>query len=254
MKILSLILFVFGLTFFINIFDDYRLFIAQEKLANNNLEDALEYFKKIKNQNDETKFNVGKILQTQENYEESIEIFSKITKYDLQFEKFYNIAVSYEKMENYDDAILYYKRALGWKNDNNAKKALEKLVKKQNLTEVIKMNNALEDDKFGSSQEDNSDDENKNNGKENKEKLKSSIAGNDKSGEFASGGKTQRSKNERERLQISKMGNFNYKRLSDESLDVDDKKWLRELDSREIKTLLIPIGDQNGKNMEQNGW
>ena len=255
MRIFAIFLLIIGLTFFINIFEDLKLFEAQKNLKNQNLEGSLEQFKKIKNPKDEDFYNIAKIYQKLENYDEAINNYNKIKKFEMQFQKLFELGNSYEKLHNYQEAIMYYKSALNYKDDPETKNRLERLTKKIKSNaneETDDFSREMLEEKLGSSQEDLNDDEGKDNGKENKNPLKSSTANkNNNESDISNLGRNERSKNEREKIKMKQLGNFNYKRLKDNTLDNDDKQWIKKLNEREIQTLLIPL-DFDGEKYEQN--
>ncbi|HON19529.1 MAG TPA: tetratricopeptide repeat protein, partial [Salinivirgaceae bacterium] len=97
---------------------------------------AIEQYQQILNQIDSTAldplFNIGYIYQEQEKYSESIQYFSKATKYHpYEARVFYRLALSYEKLNQRDSAIVNYRRTLDVDPDfEEAFNAIDRLTRK----------------------------------------------------------------------------------------------------------------------------
>jgi len=236
-----------------NINDDINIYKAQDAYVKNDLSSTIEYYKKVEDKTDEIKYNLANTLYKQKKYDESISWYSEIANKDMLFKKYHNLGNAYAKLGKLETAIKNYKDALKIQNDKDTRFNLELLQKTKKQQDKKNKNNKNKDNKKkkqnGKDKKDAMDDEDK------KDKQTTSNKKQDKIKEKKDNksnlqDKAKNSKKEQIKKQdanITKEENLQNTEIS----KLEEKKWSKMLNNRELNTLMIPLKNK-GENNEQN--
>jgi len=212
-------------------FDYFQIKKAQEAYENQRYEDAIKYYKMVK-QTPQTHYNIANSYYRLQQYEKAIEEYENISSenVDLMHKKHHNIGNSYFNLQHYEKAIEHYERALLLKDDEQTAYNLE--VAKRMLKEEKKEQEDRKDEESSNRENDE--------GQENRKDNESNKKENDKE-------QTEEEEKEKEVEKEEKISPLNSKddsqiqtkqqmRLSDEY-----RKYERML--RKPKTQIIKIED-----------
>ena len=256
-KYISIVLILSTYTY-ANINDDYNTYKAQESYVNHDLKQSEIEYKKITSKTDEIKYNLANVLYKQKKYDEAISWYSEIASKDMKYKKHHNLGNAYAKLGKIDTAIKNYEKALEIQNDKDTKFNLELLKKKKEKEEQKKnkkkkknskdkkrKSNKDKDQKDDMDNEDKKDEKTSSNKKQDEIKEKKDNKSKNKD-------KAKNSKKEEIKKQdanITKEENLKNTDLS----NLEEKKWSKMLNSRELNTLMIPLknkGEKNDKNIK----
>ena len=191
---------------------------------------------------DEAKFNEANSLYKAKKYEEALKNYSSISNKNLEFDKLYNMGNSYANLKDNDKAIESYEEALKIKDDGDAKYNLELLKKKkeeQNKNQDNKQENKSDKNKQNDeSKKENSQQQNQQNQQNKEEKQKQENQ--------------QNSKNEEKNEQQEKKQAQEMPQKEQAISNMEERKWQKLLNDREINTLLLPL--TKGDNNEKQPW
>lgn len=167
-------------------------------------------------------YNLANSLYKENKYKEAIDIYKSIkTKdnNDLKFKKLHNLANSYVKTNDLRSALNSYEQALKLKEDKQTRENYE-TVKKALKNEENKKN---QDNQKQNNKEQNNKNERENKDKGKKEKEKNNKNNSSKEKDIS-----------KENLKEKNQNNIN----KNELLDIEEKKWLQELEKKQTESLL----------------
>lgn len=124
-------LFLISMSLNANVLDDYNIYNAKKSYEEQKYEIALNYLNKIKKQDPRVFYNRGNALYKLGKYEEAINEYIKVQDSNLFHSVNHNIANCYLMLENFDNAVEFYNKALVFKNDPKTIYNLEKTKQKQ---------------------------------------------------------------------------------------------------------------------------
>ncbi len=227
---------------------------------NQNYKEASKEFKKVA-KNSEAHYNFANSLYKEKKYKEAIKEYKKVvtSNEELEFKKLHNLGNSYTKLNNLEDAIKMYEKALKIKEDKQTRENLEIVKKalkekqsnkdnkqkdqeKQNSKEENKHNqekdkeNSKEKNKNNQEKDkENSKEENKNNQEKDKENSKEENKNNQEKDKENS---KEKNKNNQENIsekqkkkKESKKKNPSLEKQKAFISDLEEKKWLKELEN-----------------------
>lgn len=214
-----------------SILDDYNLLQAKRSYTNNQLDDAKKYYQNCETKTSKINYNLGNISYKQKNYKDAIKYYKSITDSKLKYKTLHNLGNSYAKLDNIDDAIKSYEDALKIKEDKDTKFNLELLKKKQQ-------------DKKKKEEQNKDKENNKNQKKQEDQSKKNQKSKNDQDEQSKQENKSKDNKKEQSKNKSQQSQN---RELS----KIEEKKWDKMLNKREINTLMIPMKSKKDNN-EQN--
>jgi len=256
MKIIF-ISFVFTNLLLANLFDDINIFKASSALGDKDYKSAFESYDKVQNKSDEINYNIANTLYKQKKYEEAILHYDKISSKDLQYKKLHNLGNTYAQLDKIDYAIKKYEEALKINKNKDTQFNLDLLIKKKQEDEKKK-----EQDKKDKKDK-------KDEGKDNKDKNKSDQDSKQKKKKEESdknedekevkekkdnNSNNQDKAKDSKKEEIKKQEDNNTKEENVKNTDLshlEEKRWTKMLNNRELNTLMIPLKTKGEKN-EQN--
>ena len=243
------------LVLFANIFDDINIQKANKYYLKGDYNNVLVYYKKVQNKSFKVNYNIANILYKQKKYQEAISYYKKITKKSMQFDKLYNIANAYAMQKKYQFALKKYNQALKIKEDADAyfnKGIIESLISqaKNNKydTKSCKSKIGLNPKKPGTRKSD--IDDKKKKAKKKKDYGEKIFEIKEKKDNISN----LNSKNQREDLRdlIKEDNNTISENITNTDLSqLEEKKYNKLLESRELKSLLIPLKNKGEKKDAQ---
>lgn len=120
-----LISFIFTLSLFSSMLDDWYIFQANNAIEQKKYQKAITYYEKVENKNDTIFFNMGNLYYLSKKYQKAIEYYEKITVDNLLHQKYHNLANCYIKLLEYEKAIEYNTKALSYKENPKTRYNLE---------------------------------------------------------------------------------------------------------------------------------
>ena len=248
-------LMITSLVLFANIFDDINIQKANKYYLKGDYNNVLVYYKKVQNKSSKVNYNIANILYKQKKYQEAISYYKKITKKSLQFDKLYNIANAYAMQKKYQFALKKYNQALKIKDDADAyfnKGIIESLIsQKRNAIKSGKACKANDGNTMKKNSDKNSnDDEKKKKAKKKKDYGEKIFEIKEKKDNISK----LNSKNKREDLRdlIKEDNNTISENITNTDLSqLEEKKYNKLLESRELKSLLIPLKNKGEKKDAQ---
>jgi len=237
-----------------NISDDINIYKAQDAYNNKNLKQSEEYYKKISEKSDEIKYNLANILYKQKKYDEAISWYSEIASQDMLYKKHHNLGNAYAKLGKEDTAIKNYKEALKIQDDkdtkfnldllkNKKKKEEQKKNKKKNSKDKKRKSDKQKDKKDDMDDEDKKDEKTTSNKKQ--AQIKEKKDNKSKNKDNAKNSKKEQIKKQDEN--ITKEENLKNTELS----NLEEKRWTKMINNRELNTLMIPLKNE-GENNDEN--
>lgn len=236
MKLLFILIMI-NISLYATPLDYFYLYKADSLAKEGKTADALYYYKQIKNKTDEINYNMGNLFYKEKSYEKAIDTYKKITDRKLKYQTLHNLGNSFAKVGKVTDAIKSYQEALTIKKDKDTLFNLELLRKKKE--EENQDNNDT-----------NRQDENHNSKSENKNNNKTDEQNKNEKGS----NKQEETKTINQQLKEDKIQKGNGQsqiKKTGELSDLEEKKWSQMLESREIRTFIVPISNNGDKN-EQN--
>jgi len=237
-----------------SISDDINLYKAQESYTKKDLLQSEKYYKNIDNMSDTVKYNLANVLYKQKKYDEAISYYSEIASKDLLYKKHHNLGNAYAKLNKLDTAIKNYEKALKIQNDSDTKFNLDLLKKKKEQKKNKNKNNKKNKDKKKQNSKDKNKDDDmdkedkkdkKTSSDPKKDEIKEKKDNNSKDKQKAKDSKKEQLK--KQDANITKEENLKNTKLS----NLEEKKWAKMLNNRELNTLMIPLKNKGEKD-EQN--
>ncbi len=208
---------------------------------------AKDYKKAIKNyssleQNEQTKYNLANSLYKDGKYKEAIKEYEGIQSddKDFDFQKLHNLGNSYVKAKNLEKAKATYENALKLKNDKQTKENLDlvnKALEKKKEDEEKKKKNKKKD-KDSKDKKKNKNQKNKDNKKKDSEKKESS----------------QKKKENKKKDADNKEQKDSKFSKQNEISDLEEEKWLKQLENQKTNSLLKKIKSKKETNTVENPW
>jgi Ca-activated chloride channel family protein len=210
-----LIFFIFSFQSFAGLLDFVDFDNAKTAYENKEFSKSAKIYQRF--DDDFSKLNYANSLYKQAKYQEALGQYKSIKNENLTFDSLYNSGNAYNKLEEYDEAIKSYEKALKIKKDTDTISNLEiaKKGKKRKKQQQKNKNNKSQNNKKS---QDKKQQQNKKNSNKNKN--------------------TKKSKEQQQAEQRKKLDRL------------EQKKWEKSL-RKPIQTLMIPI-DKKGKNNENN--
>jgi Ca-activated chloride channel family protein len=238
-----------------NIIDDINIYQANQLLDKKEYQKAYDTLDNISNKSDKIYYNMANTLYKQGKYKEAIKNYDKVKQTSLNYKKLHNLGNSYAKLKDYDKAIKSYEEALRVKNDKDTKYNLNLIKKKQQQDKEQKnKKDKKQKDKKDKNQNQKKDGDNKKS-KDKKSKKK------EENGEKKKDIKEKKdniSKNHQEnkKKKIEDVKKDENNTTTQETLKntdlshLEEKKYQKLLNNRELNTLLIPLKTKGDKNAQ----
>jgi len=246
---------IIPLVLFANIFDDINIQKANKYYLKGDYKNVLVYYKKVQNKSSKVNYNIANILYKQKKYQEAISYYKKITKKSLQFDKLYNMANAYAMQKKYEFALKKYTQALKLKEDPDAyfnkglmESAISQAKNAKNDAKSCKSKIGLNPKKPGTRKS--NIDAKKKNAKKKKEYGEKIIEIKEKKDNLSK----LNSKNKREDFRgvITENNNTISENITNTDLSqLEEKKYNKLLETRELKSLLIPLKNEGEKKDAQ---
>ncbi len=229
---------------------------AKEAYKNKEYEKAAKLYGKV--DNDEARFNVADALYRQGKYKEALEIFKSIKDEKLLHKKLHNMGNTYANLNDIDNAIKAYEEALKIEFDEDTKYNLDflkrqKQQKKDNQNQNNRQKNKDKQDKDNQ----NKSNQNQKNDKDNKNQNTNQKQ--DNSSKKENKNKDQ-NHNQTDKKSQKKDQNSNKKEINEKTdhkppiSDMEERKWQKKLNQREINTLMLPLNQKGARDVEKNPW
>jgi Ca-activated chloride channel family protein len=210
---------------------------AKKAYEDQNYTKAVKHYRSI--DGDEARYNLANSYYKSHDYRSAIELYNSISDKSLEFKKLHNLGNAYALNKEIDKAIDAYNKALKIKDDSDTRFNLELL--KNRKKEKQEKNKNQQGDSSNTSQ--------------NKESSGKDSSSEDKSSNSRSK-ERQNSKQKDSQDSINKSAGEQVEKKEDSDLsDLQERKYMKMLDSRGVKTLLLPLDRQNkGDSSEQKPW
>jgi len=195
---------------------------------------------------DEARYDLANSLYKQKKYKEALSTYKSISNKDLEFAKLHNIGNCQAQLKQNDEAIKSYQDALKIKDDKDTKFNLE-LLKKQKKKEDKKK----EQNKKNQKKNDKNKQDKKQNKKQNKDKKKSQEQ-KEKQKEQDKASKTKKEK-QKQMKKNEKKSSAQQKQKNPPISNMEERKWQKMLNQKEINTLMLSIRKGEQKN-ETKPW
>lgn len=234
----KLIVLFIALPLFANIIDNTKHFLAQKEYKSGNYKRALKEFQKLP-KNSEIYFEIANTLYRLKKYHQALAYYKLITNPKLEGAKLYNIANCYMRLNKLNRAIIFYKEASKFIKSKELKHNL--LLAKnrlKNSQNTLKCKTAGSSRGFLETKIDNFDDPFLS-----KDLKLAKLKNEDKDNILNKSSNIRDSKISRFKEQNSSKNSNKKSNLE----NLNEQRILKKLNNKEIKTLLIPIGDKNWK-------
>lgn len=248
--IISISIFAYSLN--AGIFDFQEIQEANRLYNEEKYSDSIKYFEnisKVKNSN-EANYDLANAEYKSGNYQKAIKSYEKVVtkNSDLEFDKLYNSANSYVKLNDLKKAEELYEKALKLKDDEDAKYNLELIKKMQEEEKQKQENKDKNKEKKKDEEQKKEDKENQQNDKDKEDKNKENQKDEKNQGEKDNKkDEESNSENELDKNQAEASSGENMEQMS----DLEEKKWLNRLNEQRVSTLPyedIKAKDENVKS------
>ena len=238
---------------------------ATKAYENQEFKKAAKGFKEVSNSN-EGHYNYANALYKNKNYKEALKEYKKVitSKQDLEFKKLHNMGNTYVKLNQLQDAIKMYEKALELQEDNQTKENLKRVKEalkqqKKNKQDNSKNNNQKKQDKQKNPQE------NKNNASKNQDSKSQKKRDKQKSQPSNQAQKNQnktadKTKNKEGETNTAKQQKANKLKQQQEPLkevpisDLEERKWLQKLQQNRTKVLLRKVPSKEAEENTSTPW
>jgi Ca-activated chloride channel family protein len=234
---------------------------AQEAYENKDYEKAAKEFKKVA-KTPQAYYNLANSLYKQKKFKQALKNYKKVISSDesLEFKKLHNMGNSYTKLNQLQEAIRSYEKALKFKEDKQTRQNLDTVkdaLKKQNKQNSKKSNeknnkqknknSKNNDDKQNSNQNSNQNKKDENKKDEKNTSLKNSKSKKTKENKEAKNEqKSEKNNKTNNKEKKSKISKVSEKEISNR----EEKKWLRQLEKKELEVFLKKDEESN----ERTKW
>jgi len=231
---------------------------AQEAYENKDYEKAAKEFKKVA-KTPQAYYNLANSLYKQKKFKQALKNYKKVISSDesLEFKKLHNMGNSYTKLNQLQEAIRSYEKALKFKEDKQTRQNLDTVkdaLKKQNKQDSKKSNeknnkqknknSKNNDDKQNSNQNSNQNKKDENKKDEKNTSLKNSKSKKTKENKEAKNEqKSEKNNKTNNKEKKSKISKVSEKEISNR----EEKKWLRQLEKKELEVFLKKDEESNEK-------
>ena len=205
---------------------------AKKAYSKGDYKTASDNFSKVNS--DEARYDKANSLYKQKKYQEALDTYEAINSKDLEFSKLHNMGNAQAQLGKNDDAIKSYQDALKIKADKDTKFNLD-LLEKQKKKDKKKQNKKQDKKKNNKNKQD------KKQNKRNKQDKKQ-----DKKGQNKKEKDKQAQKQKQKKAKKSKKNNPPISNM-------EERKWQKMLNKKEINTLLLPIRKGDKQN-ETKPW
>ena len=218
------------------VFDFQTIEDANKAYKDKDYKKATKDYSSIK-QSDQAKYNLANSLYKEGKFKEAISEYKDIQTQnkDLNYQKLHNLGNAYVNAKNLQEAKKTYEEALKLKDNKETKENLE-LVKKA-LKKQEQKKDKQKDNKENKDKEENKEDKKKDSEKEKKNKQKEQKD------------KDQKSKKDKEKKESSTP-----KPKQNEISDLEEKKWLKQLDNQKTNSLMKKMESSGENNNSENPW
>ncbi len=265
----KLIISIFVLSLNAGIFDFQEIEEANRFYNEEQYSDSVKHFKnisKIKNSN-EANYDLANAEYKSGKFQEAINSYEKVVtkNSDLEFDKLYNMANSFVKLNDLKKAEEFYEKALKLKDDEDAKYNLELVKKIQEQQEQQKQDkdeNKKDDKKDDKKQENRDKEEKKNENKKDDEKSKEEDKKNQEKQKNKEEKKDEKNQSEEDKKKDEKSDDKDEIKKGEsqasegknmeEISDLEEKKWINRLNERKVKTL--PYEDIKAKDEDVKSY
>jgi Ca-activated chloride channel homolog len=223
-----------------SVFDFKTIEEANSAYKTENYKNAIKKYSSLE-QKEQTKYNLANSLYKDKQYKEAIKKYKEIQSddKDFNFKKSHNLGNSYVNTGNLEKAKTSYEEALKLKNDKQTKENLE-LVKKE-----LEKRKKQQEKQKKQKQDSNKKKDSKNNKKESNKEKKS-----DKKNENKEESKKEDKKKKQDKKDSKKEKSFNQNEIS----DLEEEKWLKQLENQKTNSLLKKMETQKKENDILNPW
>lgn len=239
---------------------------ANTQYNNKEYENAAASFNKLSKSN-EKHYNYANSLYKNKQYKEALKEYNKIktSNKNLEYKKQHNIGNTQVKLNDLQNAISSYEKALEIKEDKQTKENLQsvkKYLKKQDNKDNKNKKDKNKKDKKDENKKDKKQDQNK---KNDKQKSKNKDSKKDKKNKKEESENKQGQKNKQEKNKDSKKNKEDQKQKSQESSkikqtqeknqmsDLEQKKWLKKIQNQK-SSILLRKHDSKSEDNSSSPW
>jgi Ca-activated chloride channel family protein len=185
-------------------------------------------------------------------YEQALEQYQSVKDKELDFNRLYNMGNTYAKLQKIDEAIDSYKEALKVKQDEDALFNLAMLKRQKAKQKKNEQTKKGKDKKQQKDKEQKKQDSKKNGKKRKDQDKKNAKQGKNKDKKNAKQGKNKDKKNAKQGKNKDKKDGKKEQQQQKKKLDaIKQRRWEKSL-NKNLRTLLIPLNQQNNKNNDDN--
>lgn len=228
---------------------------ANEAYENENYEKASKDYEKVL-KTSESFYNLGNSLYKEGKYKEALSRYKNVTtaNKDLEYQKLHNMGNTYAKLNDLENAVKMYEKALKLKEDEQTKQNLETVKnalkqKKKQENKEQKNNQNPKDKKEKKNKDKNSQENKKNKDKEKESKDKQNKKKEDSKKKESNSNKNQQNKDKNSEPKDVKKHQAKKNQIS----DLEERKWLESLKNKKTPVLLKKVDTKN-EDTSSNPW
>lgn len=220
---------------------------ATKSYKNKNFTEATKEFQKL-DKSIERDYNLANSLYKEKKYKQALTEYKKIvtSKKNLEYKKLHNLGNTYTKLNDLENASKMYKKALELEDNKQTKENL-KMV--QEALKKKKQQKNKKSGKKNKKQKEKKDTKNKQ-----KQKDKSKKDEKQKQDENSNESSNKAKKDKKTNKQNKKKGSLNKQNKRQEISDLEEKKWLNQLNNQKMKVLLKKDEEEKENNENLQLW
>ena len=271
---LTLPLFLYGGLLDFQVLDKAKTSYDEEKY-----DESAKLYSTLETKDDAVHYNLGNAYYKEKAYDKAIAEFKQVNTPELKAKALHNLGNAYAQSKKVDEAIASYEEALKLNEDEDTKFNLELLKKQKQEQEKKKDQNKKDDQNKDDQKKDQQDkdqkDQKKNDQqkKDDQKKSKDQKKGDDqkdkndqqkskdqksdeekKKEDQEKEKKAQEKKDKEKKEKEEKMNAEEAKAQEQPISDMQERKYEKMLDKRGIKTLMVPLKTEGGRDEETTAW
>ena len=228
-------------------------------------DESANLYNTLENKDDAVHYNMGNAYYKDKDYVKAIAEFKQVNTPELKAKALHNLGNAYAQSKKVDEAITSYEEALKLQEDEDTKFNLE-LLKKQKEEQEKKKDQDKKDDQNKDDQK--KDQEEKDQKKDDQKNKKDQKKGDDQKDQDNSDDqkseeeKQQEAQEKEKKAKEEKEKNDKEEKMNEEDVkaqatpisDMQERKYEKMLDKRGIKTLMVPLKTEGGRDEETTAW